>query len=79
MLRWPQVPKWCANFLSLKFNAYGKYKVRLFDRPNNKFVTVTVDDWIPCKRGTKTPCFAQPSKDEAWVLLLEKAMAKFKV
>ncbi|GAX78084.1 hypothetical protein CEUSTIGMA_g5526.t1 [Chlamydomonas eustigma] len=65
-------------FTTKEFNAYGKYKVRLFDRPKNKFVTVTVDDWIPCKKGSNTPCFAQPSKDEAWVLLLEKAMAKFK-
>ena len=49
-----------------------------FDKPRNKFVTMTIDDYIPCKKGTCQPCFAKPKGDEAWVLLLEKAMAKFK-
>jgi hypothetical protein len=34
---------------------------------------------IPCKKKTGKPLFAKPNDDEAWVLLLEKAMAKFKV
>lgn len=64
-----------------QYNAYGKYTVRLFDKfpekPGGKWVKVTVDDWIPCKSGTNKPLFAQPHGDEAWVLLLEKAVAKF--
>ena len=34
---------------------------------------------VPCAKATGQPIFAQPNGDEAWVLLLEKAMAKFKV
>ena len=60
-------------------NAYGKYKIRLYDKPKEKFVTVVIDDFIPCKKGTTQPIFAKPNGDEAWVLMLEKAMAKFKV
>ncbi|KAG1670199.1 hypothetical protein FOA52_014975 [Chlamydomonas sp. UWO 241] len=66
-------------FITREYNEYGRYRIRLFDKPKNKFKTVVVDDWIPCKKGTKTPVFAQPSGGDAgaWVLILEKAMAKF--
>mmetsp|Transcript_22958 Transcript_22958/g.50371 ORF Transcript_22958/g.50371 Transcript_22958/m.50371 type:complete len:442 (+) Transcript_22958:172-1497(+) len=65
-------------FISKEYTAYGKYKVRLYDKPKGDFMTVVVDDWIPCARGTGKTVFAKPNGDEAWVLLLEKAMAKFK-
>jgi hypothetical protein len=32
---------------------------------------------IPCDAGTGQPLFARPSGDEAWVMLLEKAFAKY--
>lgn len=32
---------------------------------------------FPCDAKTGTPLFARPHGSEAWVLLLEKAMAKF--
>lgn len=38
---------------------------------------IIIDDYIPCKKGTKTPKFATPNGRELWVLLLEKAFAKF--
>jgi hypothetical protein len=39
-----------------------------------------IDDWIPCSAATGKPLFAKTNDDNAaWVLLLEKAMAKFKV
>ncbi|EFJ51357.1 hypothetical protein VOLCADRAFT_103605 [Volvox carteri f. nagariensis] len=64
-------------FLTKEYNAYGKYKVRLYDAPKEAWVTIAVDDWIPCGQDGR-PIFAKPNGDEAWVLLLEKAMAKFK-
>jgi hypothetical protein len=33
---------------------------------------------LPCDRKTGQPLFAKPNGSEAWVMLLEKAMAKFK-
>ncbi|KAJ9516711.1 hypothetical protein QJQ45_027147 [Haematococcus lacustris] len=65
-------------FLTREYNAYGKYKVRLFDGARTSWSTVVIDDWIPCSRQTGQPVFAKPRGDEAWVLLLEKAMAKYK-
>eukprot|EP00877_Chromochloris_zofingiensis_P013191 jgi/Chrzof1/8125/UNPLg00170.t1 len=65
-------------FHTLEYNAYGKYSLRLYHKPHNKWQTVVVDDWIPCDRKTSKPLFAKPNGDDGWVLLLEKAMAKFK-
>lgn len=42
-----------------------------------EWVWVEIDDYIPCKQGTKDPKFAQPHGNELWVMLLEKAFAKF--
>ncbi|GFR49847.1 hypothetical protein Agub_g11947 [Astrephomene gubernaculifera] len=64
-------------FLTKEYNEYGKYRLRLYDAPKEAWVTLTVDDWIPCGSNGQ-PLFAKPNGDEAWVLLLEKAMAKFK-
>ncbi|KAG2452830.1 hypothetical protein HYH02_002176 [Chlamydomonas schloesseri] len=65
-------------FLTKEYTNYGRYRIRLWDAPNEKWVTLTIDDWIPCNANTGLPVFAKPNGDEAWVLLLEKAMAKFK-
>eukprot|EP01062_Namystynia_karyoxenos_P063111 TRINITY_DN55929_c0_g1_i1.p2 TRINITY_DN55929_c0_g1~~TRINITY_DN55929_c0_g1_i1.p2 ORF type:complete len:469 (+),score=151.93 TRINITY_DN55929_c0_g1_i1:63-1409(+) len=51
----------------------GKYTVTLYE--NGQPVDVTVDDRIPCKNGR--PLFAKPNGHEMWVMLLEKAVAKF--
>jgi len=42
-----------------------------------EWVWVEIDDYIPCHKGTKDPKFAQPNGNELWVMLLEKAFAKF--
>uniref|UniRef100_A0A7S0YFV0 Calpain catalytic domain-containing protein n=1 Tax=Polytomella parva TaxID=51329 RepID=A0A7S0YFV0_9CHLO len=65
-------------FLTNEYNAYGKYKVRLWDALNSSWRVITIDDWIPCEEGSTKPVFAKPNSDEAWVILLEKALAKFK-
>lgn len=65
-------------FLTRECTAYGRYRIQLYDKLREKWVTIVIDDWIPCHKGTTKPVFAKPNGDEAWVLLLEKAMAKFK-
>lgn len=64
-------------FITAEYNQQGRYRLQLFDVAENKFVRVEVDDLIPCSRETGRPLFANPNGD-AWVVLLEKAMAKFK-
>lgn len=65
----------------------GKYRVRLYDAAlaegEDGWTEVVVDDRIPCnpKRhewfDTPTPAFAGNNGAELWVMLLEKAFAKF--
>lgn len=64
-------------FVTAEYNPRGLYKVRIFDPVKEKFVIVTVDDRIPCKKGTTTPRFMSPNGNELWAIILEKAYAKF--
>ena len=64
-------------FITKEYNPRGKYKVRIFDPIKEKFVVVTVDDYIPCHKGTKRPRFMSPNGNELWAIILEKAYAKF--
>jgi hypothetical protein len=63
-------------FLTKEYNPRGLYKIRIFDPQLNKWVVVTVDDRIPCKKGTNRPRFMKPNGNELWAILLEKAYAK---
>jgi hypothetical protein len=51
--------------------------LRLYHPLEKKWKLVTVDDKFPCKKGTTTPLFAKPNGRELWVMLIEKAYAKF--
>lgn len=70
-------------FYTRERNPRGKYKVRIFDGFLNKWVTITVDDFVPCSKQvyerdkTCQPLFTQPNGNELWVMILEKAFAKF--
>lgn len=64
-------------FLTPELNDEGRYQVRLWDKQNKQYKEVTIDDQLPVYKSTGETCFARPSGNEAWVLLLEKAMAKF--
>jgi len=60
----------------------GKYVLRLFDFHNVRFVNVEIDDWIPCRprkwyEKVASTLFTTPNGNELYVLLLEKAFAKF--
>lgn len=64
-------------FLTQEYNTYGRYKLRLYNGEKKKWQVVVVDDYIPCRVSDGKPAFAKPNGGEAWVVLIEKAMAKF--
>ncbi|EGB12237.1 hypothetical protein AURANDRAFT_16291, partial [Aureococcus anophagefferens] len=64
-------------FLTTEANWRGRYVVTLFDGATGHWIKLVVDDRIPCKAGTNDPIFCKPAGSELWVLLLEKAFAKF--
>eukprot|EP00808_Paulinella_micropora_P002222 g76214.t1 len=64
-------------FVTKQYSARGIYQIRLYNGYHRKFELVTVDDYFPVKKGTNRPIFASPNGGELWVLLLEKAFAKF--
>lgn len=65
-------------FKTKEYNPRGKYEVRIYDPIKEKFVIVSVDDRIPCEKGSGgTPRFMQPNGSELWAIILEKAYAKF--
>jgi len=51
----------------------GKYSLKLHD--GQKWQQVIIDDYIPTIQGK--PAFSKPHDNELWVLLIEKACAKF--
>ncbi|GFR48950.1 hypothetical protein Agub_g10964 [Astrephomene gubernaculifera] len=63
-------------FLTPEYNEEGRYQLRLWDKQARRYSDIVVDDHIPIWRQGGQPCYARPAGNEAWVLLLEKAMAK---
>jgi hypothetical protein len=63
-------------FKTRVFTTTGKYVIRLYDRKASPpaFKDITIDDFIPCKKGK--PMYCQLKSNEIWPLLLEKAFAK---
>lgn len=57
----------------------GRYEVWLFDIEAMEWKLVVVDEFIPCTTGSgrAVPTYTRPLGEEIWVLLLEKAVAKF--
>jgi calpain-15 len=74
-----------AEFEGIIFNLFEqkqaspdcKYNVRIYDMNSQQWNSVVVDDLIPCDPRTRKPCMAQPQGHEMWVLLVEKAAAKW--
>eukprot|EP00438_Fugacium_kawagutii_P021001 Skav228366 [mRNA] locus=scaffold1981:186121:187188:+ [translate_table: standard] len=66
-----------AVFRTKEVHPRGKYVLRLYDGQKEQWEVITIDDFIPCKAGSKTPFFSQPKTNELYVMLLEKAFAKF--
>ena len=57
----------------------GKYTVTLFDPQKKEWIPVVIDEFLPCttKWGYPWPEYSAPLGEEIWVMLLEKAFAKF--
>ena len=60
----------------------GKYTISLYDVRTSSWAPQVMDDLIPCEpfevwQENATPVFSKPDGNELWVLLLEKAFAKF--
>lgn len=53
----------------------GMYTINIFNPTSKVWESVTIDDYIPIKDGE--PLMAKPQGHEMWVLLLEKAFAKW--
>ena len=64
-------------FLTNEFNPRGRYVVKLFNGYTQSHEELEIDDYVPVRKGTCEPLFAKPHGRELWVLLLEKAFAKF--
>ena len=67
-------------FMTDKVSPDGKYDLQLYDAKVRDWITVTIDDRIPCAEkkwyDTARPLFAQPHENEMYALLIEKAFAK---
>jgi hypothetical protein len=61
-------------FLNKEVNSKGVYGVKLLIQ--GEYNAITVDDFIPCKRGDMTPAFSYTKNNEIWIMILEKAWAK---
>eukprot|EP00928_Gymnodinium_smaydae_P042082 TRINITY_DN28397_c0_g1_i2.p1 TRINITY_DN28397_c0_g1~~TRINITY_DN28397_c0_g1_i2.p1 ORF type:complete len:419 (+),score=81.16 TRINITY_DN28397_c0_g1_i2:416-1672(+) len=60
----------------------GKYTVRLYDMGSTSWKDIVIDDLIPCHPrqwcdSCSVPCFSQPHDNELYILLIEKAFAKY--
>ncbi|KAE9549281.1 hypothetical protein FO519_007503 [Halicephalobus sp. NKZ332] len=56
------------------YNKYGIYKIRLC--VDGLWETVFVDDFFPCDKNSSCMIFAVGRKNQLWVSLIEKALAK---
>lgn len=61
-------------FLTKQYNHSGVYEMRLCI--DGLWTNVFVDDYFPCHKRSRTMVFAVGRKNQLWVSLLEKALAK---
>lgn len=66
-------------FRESELSPTGEYHVRIFDHILRRWCWITVDDYFPfVRRGQQWKVLgAQPQDSELWVMLLEKACAKW--
>lgn len=64
-------------FVTKRFSERGRYCVKLYDGRKDSWVNIQVDDKIPCRPNSDSPIFAKAKKGAVWVMILEKAFAKF--
>jgi len=64
-------------FITQEWNPRGKYTCRFWDSDAGKYVHISVDDYFPVDEKSENPIFVHPQGNELWVMVLEKAFAKF--
>jgi len=66
-------------FRETEISPTGRYHISMFDQTAGRWSWIPVDDYIPyvLKGGQRFPLGVQPYGDELWLLLLEKACAKW--
>lgn len=68
-------PDLLENLIVSSHPEKGFYQFQFYKE--GKWVTVTVDDYLPCEGPTGFPVYAKSKDyDELWVSLIEKAYAK---
>lgn len=79
-----EFPDYVANNLIVEdhANKEGKYHIRIYDTQKEDWMSIEVDDAMPCKpkqwyENAATPLFCQPAGNEVYILLIEKAYAKY--
>jgi len=55
----------------------GKYNFKIYNSNVKSWETVVIDDYVPIDLTTGEPCCSKPQGNEMWVLLAEKACAKW--
>jgi calpain-15 len=61
-------------FLTKQYNHFGIYEMRLCI--DGIWENVIVDDYFPCHKRNRSMVFGVGRKNQLWVSLLEKALAK---
>eukprot|EP00670_Eutreptiella_braarudii_P008262 CAMPEP_0174306358 /NCGR_PEP_ID=MMETSP0810-20121108/396_1 /TAXON_ID=73025 ORGANISM="Eutreptiella gymnastica-like, Strain CCMP1594" /NCGR_SAMPLE_ID=MMETSP0810 /ASSEMBLY_ACC=CAM_ASM_000659 /LENGTH=327 /DNA_ID=CAMNT_0015413043 /DNA_START=277 /DNA_END=1261 /DNA_ORIENTATION=- len=64
-------------FITKEYSVRGKYKVSIYDKLKGAWETMVVDDHFPCSKKSGQPLFAKPKDQELWVMIYEKAFAKY--
>ncbi|EDQ89661.1 uncharacterized protein MONBRDRAFT_8020 [Monosiga brevicollis MX1] len=75
MAEYPEAIRNC--FVQNEYHPRHKYRVKMWDIRTKSWLHVSVDDYVPVKKGTSRPYFTDPQGRELWVFLIEKAFAKF--
>lgn len=65
-------------FVTNQINPRGRYKIKMYCPVDKKTMIISIDDLIPCYTSVANhTVFSHPQGNEAWVLLIEKAFAKY--
>jgi hypothetical protein len=77
-------------FQTAEIDPRGKYSIRLYDPQDEEWKNVVIDDYVPCliddscadgvsrdEEGMPESKFSKPHGKTIWVMLLEKAFAKY--
>ncbi|KAL3927602.1 MAG: hypothetical protein SGPRY_002747 [Prymnesium sp.] len=64
-------------FKTRRASKSGRYIMNLYDGQEGTWKNISVDENIPVRKSDRSLLFANPHGNEMWVIMLEKAFAKF--